>query len=92
VWICGNNGKIYKQFSGVGSYVDQEQIARNWKGITVNLTNGDVYATVLSGIYVLKSSALGLLDLDDGTLIHKNGKRAGKVEGGKKQDKTSKWC
>jgi hypothetical protein len=40
VWICGNNGKIYKQFSGVGSYVDQEQIARNWKGITVNLTNG----------------------------------------------------
>jgi hypothetical protein len=54
VWICGNNGKIYKQFSGVGSYVDQEQIARNWKGITVNLTNGDVYATVLSGIYVLK--------------------------------------
>jgi hypothetical protein len=50
VWICGNNGKIYKQFSGVGSYVDQEQIARNWKGIT-NLTNGDVYATVLSGEY-----------------------------------------
>ena len=46
VYVCVNNGDIYKQTGGTGSFVALNQTFRYWQGLTIDYLTHDVYASV----------------------------------------------